>query len=460
MAKDRFGMDWSKIRGTWFWKRPLLHRRMFFRHAATALGGYFLLPQRPFERVAHAAARPISKAKNCIFVFMTGGPSHIDTFDLKVGPWTPANFNATTYDGLAWPQGLFPKLADQIDRIALVRSIKSWNGAHDIAQNWVQIGRNPIASTSRVAPHIGSVVSLELSAAQGPATLPAFLNMNTGTGRGQGYLAPEHAPFYVSPGGGGLANTSHFDGQPAFNRRMDLLKDLGSVGLDGVDLGASALEAERWAEASRKLMYNPDVARVFTFAADERARYGNSGFGNACIAARNLLRAKLGTRFIQINVGSWDMHAGIYQTGLNAANANSLGRLFDSALGTLIADLATDGLLDETLIVAMGEFGRTLGTVNTTNGRDHFLQQSALFAGAGIRGRRAIGETDERGANTLHPGWSRERDIRDEDIEATIYSALGIDWTIIRRDDPLGRGFEYVPFSAQDLYGPIHELWG
>ena len=82
------------------------------------------------------------------------------------------------------------------------------------------------------------------------------------------------------------------------------------------------------------------------------------------------------------------------------------------------------------------------------------------MAGAGIRGMRAIGSTDERGALVADPGWSRNREIRPEDIEATIYSALGIDWTTVRRDDPLGRGFEYVPFSDRDQYGPINELWG
>jgi uncharacterized protein (DUF1501 family) len=107
----------------------------------------------------------------------------------------------------------------------------------------------------------------------------------------------------------------------------------------------------------------------------------------------------------------------------------------------------------------MGEFGRTVGGLNPGKGRDHFLQQSVLFAGAGVRGGRAIGVTDAAGATTRDPGWNRNRDIRPEDVEATIYSALGIDYTTIRKDDPIGRGFEYVPFSERDLYGPVDELW-
>jgi uncharacterized protein (DUF1501 family) len=123
-------------------------------------------------------------------------------------------------------------------------------------------------------------------------------------------------------------------------------------------------------------------------------------------------------------------------------------------------DLQMDGLLDQTLIVAQGEFGRTVGGLNGNSGRDHYQQQAALFAGAGIRGGRAIGATDTIGARTVDPGWSRNRDVRVEDVEATIYSALGIDWTTLRADKRFGRGYEYVPSSSQDLYGPIDELWG
>ena len=100
-----------------------------------------------------------------------------------------------------------------------------------------------------------------------------------------------------------------------------------------------------------------------------------------------------------------------------------------------------------------------VGPLNGNAGRDHYQQQAALFTGAKVRGGRALGTTDERGARTVDPGWSRDRDVRAEDVEATIYSALGIDWTTLRRDNRFGRGYEYVPLSDQDVYGPINELW-
>lgn len=458
-TKDRFGFDWSGVQGTRFWRGRQLGRRVFFRHMASAAGGYFLLPGGPMERVAHAAQGPKATADFCIFILMEGAPSHIDTFDLKVGAWTPAAFNAQTYNGVAWPQGLMPKLASEINNFALLRSVKPWATAHGLAQSWLQISRNPVSGQNRAAPHIGSIASLELGARTANRTLPGFMALNVASGQGQGYLPPEHAPFYVNPNGAALRNTTHFDTQAIFDRRYAMLADMDRGLRESPELGSAGQEIGKWNDGARRLMYNADVTRVFTFDNNERARYGNSNFGAACITARNLVRANLGTRFVQISVGGWDMHANIYGGGLNAANANSLGRTFDAGLATLIADLKAEGLLERTLIVAMGEFGRTLGAVNAGNGRDHYQQQAALVAGAGVRGGRALGTTDERGARTEEPGWSRERDIRAEDIGATIYSALGIDWTTVRRDDPSGRGFEYVPSAKDDLYGPIHELW-
>jgi hypothetical protein len=454
--KDRFGHDWTKVTGTQFWKRPELSRRLFFKHAASAVGGYFLLPTRPMETVAKAAVSPIGTAKNCIFILMQGGPSHTDTFDLKTGSWTPAFMNPTSYGGMMFPQGLMPKLADQIDSIALLRSVKSWAAVHGLGQTWIQIGRNPVSGLSKIAPHIGSVVSLELGPQSQDRSLPAFVSLNTGTGPGNGYLAPEHSPFYVNPGGGGLGNTAHPGGVAVFDRRYTLLQDLDADVRDNGPYGPAVSEMAAFNLNARKLMYNSDVDRIFTFDQNTKNLYGNTGFGNACVTARNLLRAKMGTRFIQISIGSWDHHQNIYQPN---ANLQALSRQFDNGLGQLIADLKQDGLLDETLIIAMGEFGRTTGNPNTTVGRDHYLQQAVLMAGARIRGGRAIGSTDDAGRATSDPGWSADRDIKAEDIEATIYSALGIDWTTVRHDDPLGRGFEYVPKTGAFEYLPVNELW-
>lgn len=453
--KDRFGINWNPVRGTFFWRRPELSRRLFFRNAGSALAGYFLLPGRPMERVARAAGTPIGTAKNCIFILMAGGPSHVDTFDLKEGDWTPAFVQPESYGDIRWPQGLMPKLGEVMESIALVRSVKSWAAVHQLAQTWIQIGRNPVSGLSRIAPHIGSVVSMELGDPKN-AVLPAFLSLNVDSGPGAGYFPPEHTAFYISPSGNGLGNSSHRDGAAAFERRYNLLQELDAEFREADPRSPSYPEMAAFNLSARRLMYNPEVNRAFSFDAETRTRYGSSGFGNACVAARNILSAGFGTRFIQITTSNWDHHSNIYRPN---ANLQLRTREFDNGLGSLISDLKESGQLDQTLIVAMGEFGRTVSSLNNQGGRDHFLQQSVLMAGAGIRGGRALGSTDAEGRITAEPGWSQERDIRAEDIEATIYSAMGIDWTTIRRDDPLGRGFEYVPQTDVVKYIPIQELW-
>ncbi len=429
---------------------------MFFRHVASAVGGYFLLPTRPFERVAKAAATPKNTAKNVIFVLMAGAPSHTDTFDLKVGPWTPAGFNPTTYGNTLFPQGLMPNLAAQLGNIALVRSARSWAAVHGLAQTWVQIGRNPTQGSSKIAPHIGAVVSDLLRSSSPDTTLPAFVSLNASGGVGSGYMSPVNSPFYISPNGGGLPNSTHPDGQTRFNSRYGLHLDLDQLIAQDSPYGPLTDDMIAADTAARQLMYNTNVNNIFTFSAADRARYGNTSFGNACLTARNLVAANMGARFIQITVGGWDMHQNIYANN----NLPTLGKQFDAGLGTLIADMQAAGTLDNTLIVAQGEFGRTVGPINQGSGRDHLLQQSVLFAGGKVNGGKVIGSTNASGDATADPGWSRGRDIHPEDVEATIYSALGIDWTSVLAD-PTGRGFDLVPFaSEQDLYGPINELWG
>jgi len=458
--RDRFGIDWSRMPGVHLLRRPYLTRRSFFRHASSAVGGYMLLPARPMETVAHAAAAPKGTARFCVLVNMTGGPSHTDTFDLKEGSWTPSAFDPTSFNDVRWPRGLFPRLAQQLDSAVLVRSVLSWTGVHGLGQSWLQIGRNPVPAVNKFAPHIGSVVSLEFQEQTVGKPLPAFLSLNSGNGPENGYLAAEHAPFYVVPGGNGLGNTTHPTGAAAFGRRYELLQQLDAEERYFQSLGPGTAEMLNWNLSARRLMYNSEVDAAFRFPADERLRYGNSGFGNACITARNLLKADLGPRFIQININGWDNHNNIYAGPFNAANAASLSRQFDAGLATLMEDLKGAGLFDQTLILAIGEFGRTVGVLNSTSGRDHFLQQAVFMAGAGIRGGRAIGSTDAQGRATSEPGWSLSRDIRTEDIEATIYSALGIDWTKIRYDYPAGRGFEYVPrVNNEEFYAPVHDLW-
>lgn len=443
-----------------FWKRPGLSRREFFRIAGTGVAGYYLMPVSPVPDLLGQARVPTrNTARNCIFILLSGAPSHVDTFDLKEGPWTPAAFAPTSYNGIRFPQGLMPTLAEQISSdIAIVRSVRAWAVVHSLSQVWAQIGRNPTSGMGKIAPHIGSIVAIE-KAKERAATdfMPAFVSLNAaGNQPSQGYLSSTYAPFNVVPQAGGLPDTTHPDGQNRFNTKLQLLNVLDGSARINSPYGGTANDLEGFTAAGRSLMYNQDVTTMFTLNAAERTRYGGTGFGDACMVARNLVEANRGTRFVQITLGGWDMHSAIYA----ANNLQTRCQQLDRGLGNLISDLKGAGLLDSTMIVMLGEFGRTVGPLNNQGGRDHFFQQFAMFAGGGVRGGRTVGATDNDGRITTDPGWSRARDVRVEDIEATILSAMGIDWTTIRYDDPFKRGFEYIPFSKDDIYGPVNEIWG
>src|SRR5207245_3409303 len=139
--------------------------------------------------------------------------------------------------------------------------------------------------------------------------------------------------------------------------------------------------------------------------------------------------------------GGWDHHSNIYKpaaTGVNSLYTQAAQ--FDPAYGALMSDLQSMQLLDQTLVVILAEFGRTVGPLNNQAGRDHNLRMTSVWAGGGVRGRQIIGQTDPTGNNVIDYGWSGARDIRPEDVTCTIYSSLGIDYTTVRHDDPLNRG--------------------
>ncbi len=168
---------------------------------------------------------------------------------------------------------------------------------------------------------------------------------------------------------------------------------------------------------------------------------------------------------MQTTLGGWDHHNNIYNRAANQSLYAQCGQ-FDPAFAALLTDLSTmpganagKSLLDETFIVIISEFGRTTGSLNNQGGRDHFLRNSYVFAGGGVKGGRIIGKTDSVGNKAVEMGWSANREVRPEDVTCSLYSALGIDYTTMRTDDPLGRGFEYVPGARDGHYGVIEELF-
>ncbi len=441
----------------------IIHRRLFFQIAGTGVAGYFL---SPFDLLARRSPSPNANpasitgtAKNAIFVFLPGAPSQFDTFDLRVDSWTPEDFRPTTINGIDFPEGLLPNIAQQLDKISIVRSCQASALVHSLLQAWNQIARNPTSATGKIAPNIGSIVALETERNKTKSQpLPGFLSLNTGGNLiRQGYLPGRYSPFDVTAAPGGLANLQNPDGQATFNDRFELLLQLNHSGITRAEFA----EIEDFYQGSRSIMYDPTVNAAFRFTQDEQQLYGNSAFGNSCIVARNLIKADLGTRYIQINLGGWDNHQNIYQRGAGIYRPASQ---LDPGLANLIADLAASpgslgrSRLDETIIVVKGEFGRTVGPLTARGGRDHYFPHFTLFAGGGVKGGRVIGSTTSDGLFVENPGWSQSRPVGAEDVAATIYSALGIDYTTVRRDDPIGRGFEYVTSNNWAVY-PILELF-
>ncbi len=298
---------------------------------------------------------------------------------------------------------------------------------------------------------------------------PAFVALNANNAPGPGYFPVEYGPFRTAPNASGLASATHGDGEQVFRDRWQLLKRMdGPLREEGSPLGTHVAGMGELYEGARRLMFNPTVEAAFKFTEDESRRYGQTGFGNAVLTARKIVEQDQGTRFIQIDIGGWDHHSDIYNSNPAVSPNGNIYRqtsIFDPAYAALLEDLDASGKLAETLVVVCGEFGRTPGPLsNNRNGRDHYLQMFFLLAGGGVQGGRVIGATSDRGgrgpgAFTVEPGWSRDRDIRPEDIEATIYSAMGIDWTTVRYDDPLKRGFYYIPVSDEDAYSPVEELF-
>ena len=449
---------------------PGLSRRAFLELSAGGLvaSWYLSAPRDAFAQSAAAAVTTRSTARNCIFVFLPGAPSQVDTWDLKEGSWTPADFQPTSYGPVRFPQGLLPKIAGHLGDISIVRSLRSHALVHPLGQTWMQIARNPTGATGAIAPHMGAVVARELDGRRGPAdVLPTFIALNTGTNIvGSGYFPSTFSPFSVQPAtqpDQGLPSMTHPDGAVTFDRWWADLQSIDAALRAGAPLGKDGSDAVGFYEQAHTMMKASDVNQLFSYSADDSLRYGGTTFGNSCVVARKLLAGRRGARFIQVTLTGWDMHNNIY--GAQGTSLNTLAPQLDSALGALIDDLrAAPGetaasLFDETLILVAGEFGLTVGPLNGGAGRDHFAVNSALFAGGGVKGGRVIGATSADGSAVTASGVPGRSDLAVEDFVSTVYSAMGIDWTTSLTPTPVGRPFEYVPYAIDGSYGPIDGLF-
>jgi hypothetical protein len=433
-----------------------LTRRDFLRVGSLGAGAAAL-------NLAHLqAAQTTADCTNCILLFLVGGPSQLDTWDLK--PNAPSNIRGpfkpihTTVPGVDICEH-FPLMARHAQRFAIVRSLHHQEAPiHETGHQLMQTGR--LCRDGLEYPHYGAVMSH--CRGQAASGLPPFCLLpgpigNTGVsvshGQGAGFLGPRHEPFALRHDAAtGNYRLGNIDLPPGLDpARLRNRREM----LGAIDDAQRRLDASKAATEPIHQLFAGSIRKAFDLASEAgelRQRYGSNTFGQSCLLARRLVER--GVRLVTVNMFdsvfdnlSWDCHAdgGSLATTLTDYR-DTLCPMFDRAYATLLDDLAQRGLLANTLVLAMGEFGRT-PELNPRGGRDHWPGVwSMLFAGAGVRGGQVVGSSDAHGAEP------RDRPVRPAQVAATVYRLLGID-PAMQLQTPDGRAVSLTDAA------PIDELF-
>ncbi len=380
------------------------------------------------------AALPPARARACILVWLNGGPSHLDTWDPKPGN---GRFKAlaTRAAGVSICEHL-PAVADVAQHLAIVRGMTSKEGNHDRAQHLVHTGYAPNPTVAY--PSLGGWVAHELG--DPAADLPAFVSI-AGPSFSAGFLGVQYNPFIVPNVKQPLANTDYPPGvnMVRFLKRKQALESLEDDFF--ARTGDAKVKGRRavYARAIR-MMYAPRL-KAFDLADESEATargYGDSDFGRGCLMARRLVEG--GVRFVEVVLDGWDTHKD------NFGRTQKLMGVLDPAFAALVRDLDERKLLASTLVMCMGEFGRT-PKINADEGRDHHpAAWSAVLAGGGIKGGQALGATSDEGDKVV------ARPTSVPELMATAATLLGLD-PDKQLATPLGR-----PVSLTDNGKPIPEL--
>jgi hypothetical protein len=453
---------------------PTLERRQLLRHGLLTIAGYGLAPMlAPLNVRAQSRVTPRGSAQQVIFINLLGGPSQMDTFDVKEGKWGPENRDVRTVkQGYQFPVGLMPKLAQSLEDVVLLRSMEAWETVHSRGQYYLQTGHAVSPARLKEVPSMGAVIAYELAAKHRESDfLPPFVSMNYeattmyGPLQREGCLPSACSPLTLDLKSGNLPFVVKEQDRARFQHRWDLLNRLDtSRAALGESSPSAMIQFNSFGQAVHRMMDNPAISKVMELPEDDRKTYGGTPIGDACLIARNMVAADGGARFLMLTHGDWDHHSNIYGKD-GKGGVYKLCAELDSALSTLLSDLkrmkTRDGasLLDKTLVVALGEFGRTPGDLTVNKGREHYAKSMvALFAGAGVVGGRVIGKTDSQAANVIDYGWTSKRPVYPEDVCATIYSALGIDWSKRITHTPSGRDFIYVDPAAPQRVVDFREI--
>jgi uncharacterized protein (DUF1501 family) len=368
--------------------------------------------------LADAAAKSATprKHKSCILLWMGGGPSHKDTFDLKPDSKGAGEFKpiATAVDGIQISEHL-PKIAGLMKHGTLVRGMSTPEGAHARASYYIHTGFRE-GQGGVTYPALGSIVSQELGLPT--ATVPNFVSIG-GRGYSSGFLGPKHQPLQVANPASGLDDLKAIVSGKQFEKRVSLLEEMEAA-FHG-EYGADPILDHKTTYQRAVTLMNSKEAKAFDISQEQgatRSQYGSGKFADGVLMARRLVEA--GVPFVEVGLGGWDTHENVFE------RVKKLSHEVDVAMSALITDLQERGLLDSTLVIWMGEFGRTpnINTRGAKPGRDHYPRawNLAMFGG-GLKGGRVIGKTDKEGAEVV------EQKTTAQDFLGTVCEVLGIDHT-------------------------------
>ena len=417
--------------------RRSISRRSFLYGAAATAGALNFR-----DSMSLRADELRKRGRAMILLFMQGGPSQLETFDPKPGTENGGSTTAidTSVSGIRIAEG-WEQTAKQMQEIAIIRSMTNKEGEHQRAVYQMHTGYIPSGSVKH--PSLGACVAKELAPPDRELPSVVAIGDRGPNGIGAGFLGVDYEPFQIAGRNVGNVpdNVAPTVGEKRFTRRLGLLDKLeGEFASRGGETVVS--NHRRIYDKSAKLVQSP-LTKTFDLShesAETKARYGDTEFGKGCLLARRLVEA--GVTFVEVRLNGWDTHQEVFD------GVKGLAEKCDPAVAALISDLKERGLLDSTLVLWTGEFGRT-PRVNPRTGRDHWPRNfNALIAGGGIKGGQVIGETAKDGVGIV------SEPVTVPDLFSTICKSLDVNASK-ENMSPIGR-----PLKIVDGGKPIGKLFG
>jgi uncharacterized protein (DUF1501 family) len=390
---------------------PGFNRRQFLAGVG-ATGFGWLTPLG--TALARDAEENKATARSVIVLWMGGGPSQLETFDPKPGTNIAGGTRAidTAKKGVQLAAGL-EQLADQMEHVALVRSLWSHEGDHERGTYTLKTGYRPDPTVMH--PSLGAIICHDLP--NMGTEIPRHISIMPGQwpARG-GFLGAEYDAFKMYDPADKVPDVSPHVSRERFDQRLKDLEVVEDSFANGRGARVAVTGHKDTMDRARKMMSSEQLQafEVSREPASVRKEYGDTPFGRGCLAARRLL--DVGVRCVEVTLEGWDSHANNHQIH------SRLAGVLDPAFATLIRDLTKRDTLKDTVVLCMGEFGRT-PVMNALGGRDHWPHSfSAAIAGGGIRGGVVVGESDPEG------GKQPKNPVPIANLHATVLKALGIDW--------------------------------